>query len=392
MLGVGWYQEFTEHAAAFYDSLGRGPHLDVPADTFDEAPEFIHVETEHANYAQFMSIPYRKETVNENVLEEADAIVLESRVTPYEDWSLEDRLHSDVSWEKTLGALTTPRNIPSYLEELMEEAEEREYRPIIQQNLEDERLPMYLVDLPTDAHSLELSVSNSRLPNWVRTRGLKSLLPGKTAMKSLFRTHPAYWPLRVLLGASGYIPKTFETGKTPISYSQLIKAPTPSGLQSAVAAEKIESQVAPKLEEELDRKPNILLVYDVKDQDIAPYLNHPRLRKTVIDKHAYTHYALTDTDYLDKVYEFRFEEETENIVHTKDGDSVPYTTTMHEVDSIQPLERPSIIPWPSLLREYAEEGGAFFERLENRHDPSQPDPKHHVPDDPEAPVTPRLED
>lgn len=355
---MGSAKEFVEKVESYmeelYESLGHGPHLTPREKPFGYAPDMIPVETENANYGQFMSFRIFEEEVPEDVLEETDAIVLESRTTPYEEYDLADKIHDNhyLSTNQLRGAITQPRELPAYAGNVIDELQDREHRGIIRQNLDGDQVPMYLVDLPSEAHLLE-RVTSSRVPKWMRKGGMRALIPRKTTMRHLFRVHPTYLAVHLLFGASGYLPKMLGVGKTPMSYLQVVKAPTSSGLQSAVAAEKLESHIAPQLEEELGRKPNILLMYDVKDMDIAAYLKRPRLRDFVIDKQAHLDYCLADTDYLNQVYEFRFDEDGEELLE-HDGDTFHYSTATYDVDGLEARDCWSI-PWPSTIYEYLRE-------------------------------------
>jgi hypothetical protein len=80
---------------------------------------------------------------------------------------------------------------------------------------------------------------------------------------------------------------------------------TSASLRSAVSAEKMDNFIAPALQRQ-DQKPIILVGYGSGHHDIITYLEHERLRKTMIKLHWLWGYYPSDKRYLDRISEVNY--------------------------------------------------------------------------------------
>jgi hypothetical protein len=349
------------------------------ASGFPDVDDCIYTKTDSASYAQYLSTPAKDEALDDELLDWADAIVIESRTTPHEEYDLEDKLSDDEyiptdhltdielsqdGFEAAHNSLrevtdhASDMGVAEYVENVMDELRHREHRSIIQQNLENDQDLIYLVDLPSEASLLE-RFTGKLLPKQLQRQSMRRLFPTRTLRRAATKVHPMMMnpaglavragisAVQTTLGATGYLAKAAGRGETAASYLALTKAPTGTGLQSAVAAEKAESYIAPELGDELDRKPNILMKYDAKDADIAAYLRHPRLRRGVIHHQARLDYSLADTSYLDDVYEIDFDSDGDHELEDRHGTRHTHDKRQHETDAIEERDPFWKIHWPS---------------------------------------------
>lgn len=368
-MGVSdWYRQTEAYLEEYVDALGTGSHL---AGSDPDIDQYLDVETENAQYIQYTGIPafgYISSSVEDEVIAESDAIVLQN-TTPYEDLDLDDLL-------------------------------DERYGPIVEQNLEQaDPHPIYVVDLPSESltgqaleflsdRPVSLGRYGGRAAQVFRPdHGYMTYLPAggvaRTAMRTfrprgshakyisrLGRMHPAvrlasapFMALR-LSGLLGVFPRATGRGGEFASRAQVTKFCTSPGIRSAAAAEKLESSVAPRLQDDLGYKPTILIETDIENLDTMRYLEDPdrhlpdlyeslgtgahlpaestsfdtpQLRESVIAANRSTamqilHFTVDHT-YMDQVCEFRFGDGENSIALEETDDSVSYEKQVYHIEN-----------------------------------------------------------
>ncbi|MFB6144872.1 MAG: hypothetical protein ABEJ99_00020, partial [Candidatus Nanohaloarchaea archaeon] len=206
----------------------------------------------------------KRTVINEEILDGIDGIVLEESKDRYESLTFDDIHRSS------------------------------QYSELIDSNLENGKAPIFDVDIPYEGDFEEV---------------LEEL--EKTVKKTVVPALSIY---------GGDLANTPLLGKA-VPYAQLSNFFTPAGARSAITADKMEKMVAPKLSEDLGRKPNILVEYGSGHLDTKIYLKFPRIRENVISYHESKGFHQLDEDYLDSICEFRFQDfGTQGINEAQNGE------------------------------------------------------------------------
>ena len=233
----------------------------------------LEFSTDNADYRLHLGW-HKKASMIEDLCD-ADAIVLETGFTKYEDWDLGDLLYHP------------------------------QYEIFIRENIElDEPKPIFFVDLPArkglrDRGKFGYFVDCS-------AEAFYRVVPFSFSFASPFLLFLAI-PF-VSLESSLLSPKSKALAKIN-SYLSLSEFYTPSALGSAVSAKKIEENIAPEMKKRKKRKPEILIEYGAGHADIKPYLEHKNLRDFVINLHGFWNYYPRDKNYLDLIGEINFGDE-----------------------------------------------------------------------------------
>jgi hypothetical protein len=93
--------------------------------------------------------------------------------------------------------------------------------------------------------------------------------------------------------------------------SMVIPSVTVAG-RNAINSEKIEQFIVPKVRSEIERKPNIGLVFGAGHAGIKRDLKHPKWRKSLIKFYSKLNFSMFDDTNLDSVLKYRFDGEKWN--------------------------------------------------------------------------------
>lgn len=271
-------------------------------DTVDESePELVegefeaHLSTESANYHMNMGHEQENPLLDEETVLDTDAIVLEEAFHRYEHLGLED-LHATPHHEGILG-----------------------------QNFDHHNLPVYVADMPeTNRFDYEDNFKrNFRkgyiLPALIGGAGIAAGIPEAGAVA----VPPAADWIAEKPGIRNVDSKAM---RETLALTQLSRLHTSFGMRSAIVAEKLETGIAPDLDEE---KPNIAVNYGLSHHDMMSYLRFPRLRETVIEYGRRRDFEGKDEEYLDKVCVFEPDE-----VYDEDSGLTPgdYSRRIFSID------------------------------------------------------------
>ncbi len=237
--------------------------------------DLLRVETDAATYVLHGGSHGRATQIPDATMRHVDGVVLESgSMGPHESLSTDDL------------------------------RKEQQYGDLIQQSMDNET-DIFVVDVPYTCSDLRVLLEGS----------LGLGLPFLAGLFGMLHVHIGFSLL--MLPAIG-----FAIGGAPsrrmdrvASYAQLSGAYTAFGFRSAVAAEKLEQQVAPQLREDTGTSPIILIDYGSGHLDIAAYLQHPRLRRAVIAFGTRALRGTLDMDYVDRVSQYRFDTAVDTAEH-----------------------------------------------------------------------------
>lgn len=268
-----------------------------------EATEFsntLDFSTDQADYHLHITPSHSASSDIGNIVEEVDAIVVETGTGKYEDISL-----------------------PGL-------ANQTQYSNFMEENFRaDEPSNIFLADIPINEE-------------WIRPdMFFKEFIPSAVTIAT-FQNNPITGLLaapyasnlackgRAMLGWGGN-----ETIDKVVSYSRVSAFLRSAALRSAVTAAKIEEFIAPLVTEEKNHKPEILIEYGGSHADIFPYLKHPALREKVTSLHKELKYSIDpglDVSYSDKVGEFKFHEDGKMIYphNNEAGTELIYDKIIHE--------------------------------------------------------------
>lgn len=264
-------------AVSAYDeviSLERGIREGEIGDRcFDDSSRLMYVETDNANYGIHSGIHVLPSDIGQDLIEDSDAIVLETGSMDYESVS-----ENEIGNARMHG----------------------QYDRILERNEEENPSDIYFVDTPSRHGTISYLMTESFL---------KEVIPYNVAGGSLMSINPALAPLALPFMSSAYgsiFARATGKGEKSIGHLQTSQFYTGTGLRSAISAKKMEEFVAPRVSEEIDDKPNILVDYGAGHLDLAPYLEHPKLRDSVIKINSlWDHYPINKS-YLDKVCQFSY--------------------------------------------------------------------------------------
>jgi len=284
----------------------------------------LSFSTERANYHLYGGI-HSNETQTSEVIPEMDALVLEKG-----------------SYKDEYGSL-----------EALDD--HRQYKEVVGTNIDTVRSPIYYVDTESKYEIADLDYDTDGLKKALREIGVAQPIslgsigiPAFAALK-LAPTYPeaAVLALPVAATGSGWVAnKTENTYIDDIAgHLQLSGAYTPFGGRSALSAEKIEEFVAPKVGEETGEKPDIYVEYGAGHLDIKPYLQRPRLRRSVMAAHDVIGYFPNNGPYRDIVAEMRFDKFTDDPINTyfrgfRGKGKVEYQKTFYEIEDISSGYKP----------------------------------------------------
>jgi len=256
----------------------------------------LEFSTRNADYR--LHLGWHKKASMIEDLRDADAIVLETGFDKYEDLDLEDMLYCSP-----------------------------QYKIIIQENIKfNEPKPIFFVDLPArkglrDRDKFGYFVDCSAEISY-------RIVPFSFSFTSpflLFLSIPFASFVSSLLN-----PKSKALAEIN-SYLSLSEFYAPSAMRSAISAKKIEENIAPEMKRRKKRKPEILIEYGAGHADIKPYLEHKKLRDSVINLHSFWKCYPSDKNYIDIIGEINFGDdygmEGGEIIDEKSKEiSLPYRT------------------------------------------------------------------
>ncbi|UCC91328.1 MAG: hypothetical protein JSV39_03365 [Candidatus Aenigmatarchaeota archaeon] len=245
--------------------------------------------TKRADYYLYPGTHKTKTVVDENILKNIDALVLESGFYSYE--------HK----ERRIDKLLRPGQYERLVKNFLFSNGERDSS-------------IFIVDLPVGKF-LEEKEKGYAINNIIDTVVLVS--PMILNQKFLLPL------LSLSYFGSGFRGKN-NTYDAFINYLSLSRFYTSSGLRSAVSAGKTEDFVAPYVEKKKGKRPEILIEYGMLHGDIEPYIKHKFLREGVKKLHSLWRYLPRNREYLDKVCEFSC---------YRKGDVLNYEQVMHTMGS-----------------------------------------------------------
>lgn len=215
----------------------------------------------------------------EDVVEDVDGIVLESGDNRYEDVELD--------------AL----------------AESPKYREVIERNADGAPAPIYLVDLPS-GYDPEADVSGQDAEQAVRMGAFYA--SELSAIGSVLAAGAGH-PLVAAGLAAGSLPAVSMLGSAltpdrgPLKEIGSLWSATrcwdPAAYRSAVAADKIDNWIVPRLSQETEQ-PTVFIDYG-RHPELKPMLKYPRLRAFTERIHAATNHFPYDTAYRNRVCAFQ---------------------------------------------------------------------------------------
>lgn len=237
------------------------------ADNTQEKSKLLSVSSENANYYLHPGDHYKETQISDNFLEKMDGIVLEYAKEGYEQVSLEEFTNSI------------------------------QYESIIEKNLDLEESPLFCVDTPYK--DIEEDVNNYFKRNTASSAiGTAGIALGR----------PEFALLMLPISSKLLAHKFPEKALNSASYAQLSDAGSSVGLRSALAADKLEKFVSPKLVEDKGQKPNILVDYGSGHLDIGAYIQHSNIRDKVLKLHQKNDFGPLQEEYVNEVCEFNFQD------------------------------------------------------------------------------------
>lgn len=240
----------------------------------------------------------RSTDVDDTLLEDVDAYVLETGARAYRDLDLEHLL-AHQQYEETIETLI------------------------------DEETPIYFVDLTRGSEDF----ADEQEYDWHTTKvkaleGAGRYIPLAAGMF----LEPTGLPLALPMvsGIAGLAAGKQRHIDQAISYGQLSGFYLPSAGRSATAAEKIDRFIAPKIGTEQGEQPDIAIEFGGGHCDIKPYLEHPRLRAHVLDLHERFGHWPHSEKHKDTIEEISFSSDMEdgNEIQLDDG----YEATFHRFE------------------------------------------------------------
>lgn len=225
----------------------------------------LSVSTAVADYFLHPGSHQRTTHISEKTLQRIDGLVLESGMVRYEDLCLEEFRKNRQYTDAVGAAMARERNI-------------------------------FVVDVP-------YACSDARV--FLGEAGAKLALPFLAGLAGVAHAHVGFGLLTLpaIAFCAGDANQSSLLNQLA-SYAQFSNAYNSFGFRSAVAAEKLEQFVAPRLEEETGSRPTILLDYGAGHLDIAAYLQHPRIRKSVLRFGGRTLRSTLDMERVHTICEF----------------------------------------------------------------------------------------
>ncbi len=232
-------------------------------------------------------------------------------------------------------------------------SENCQYGGAIRANLRDGQNPIYFVDTQVPEVTPDGDV------DWNDVRARIGLIyaqvvggivaTGGGGIGGVVAGHPEAGvlalPLAGIMGGLAANKVENDEFRNATAYTQISYAFLPlTGGRSALSAEKIDEFVAPKVAEDVGRRPDIYVEYGAGHLDIKPYLQHPTLRKSVMAFHDNFGYFPSNSQYTEVVSEIRFDDfdDLTNEYITVEGDRIEYQKTFYEIEDIssgyQPIE------------------------------------------------------
>ncbi len=266
--------------------------------------------TEKAEYRQIYAVhtmPLDDEIFKEIYFDSMDAVVLEG-------------YHSE-EWFEKLWQSQLKKN-----EEVLFQVIQRTGKPI------------YIVDVLTTRGGRGFEQVATILPDFLGFYGLLNggLKIGKQIREEYEMTRREFfkfWGVQTAKVAGGaYLGShsfhqyyTMHTGDNPewlarVNSSRMHIIPTPQfELRNAITARKIEEYIVPELEQKLNRKPRLVLVYGAGHSGLKEDLQYPQLRDRVIELYAGMGFPGIDRTYLDTVTNLIISENGEYLLRHREA-------------------------------------------------------------------------
>lgn len=238
-------------------------------------------------------------TVQDSVLEAVDGLVLEEAGTRYEHLLLDEL------------------------------REHRQYESILRSNIDGNRVPVFVIDIPPEG-GRESYHAGRYADTFIELIIVAVVLAvvGSLGFAGGITVAPVLCLPLLMLVIVHFLPASAVqrpdyVGKAIrrlLAYGLVVNGYSLAAARSAAVAEALDTHLLPYLRNELDSRPELFVDYGFAHLDIYTYLQHPLLRQIVLRCYRWHNFTGRDWSYLDAALTFEFEGLTEmNDVETVDG-------------------------------------------------------------------------